>query len=131
MLTEAEAAQEAGVKVEAVRLWVAMGLLEPVTTPEGYRYNREAIRSLLVTAWQPALQWQPPPARAEYFSPAEAGRIVGVSTQMLRMRAGEGRVGFSRTAGGMRRYAAADIRAIAAQRRKPGFAQWWPPPKTS
>ena len=120
LLAEDAAAAEAGVNVEAIRRWAAMGYLDAVDTPLGPRYDRAAIREL------PALAWQPRQRGTEYWTPQQASRFLGVGVSTLTLKAGEGRITCHRTATGKRRYVASEIRAIRAERERLGDPKWWP-----
>ena len=122
LLTLDAAATEAGVGTEAVRNWAAMGLLTAEDTPVGTRYDRAAIRALLASAWQP-------PAAA--LTPQQASLMLQVGVPVITQKADEGRMTCVRTGTGRRRYVAAEIRAIAAERERRCDPQWWPPARKS
>ena len=126
LLTLAAAAAEAGVGTEAVRNWAAMGLLTAEDTPVGTRYDRAAIRALLADAWQA------PAAAPELLTPQQVSRALHVGVPVISQKADEGRMTCVRTVTGRRRYVAAEVRAIAAERERLCDPQWWPPaPKPS
>ena len=120
LLAEDAAAREAGVDTEAIRRWKAMGYLDTVDTPRGPRYDRNAIRELLATAWNP------PRRNEEDLTPQQASRILGVGVSTIAAKAAEGRITCHRTGTRKRRYPASEIRAIVTERDRRRDPKWWP-----
>ena len=67
------------------------------------------------------------PAGAGTLSLGQAAQALGISTTTVRRWADDGRLGATRTAGGHRRFAVADVRRLLAERGRPAIAPAQPP----
>ena len=64
------------------------------------------------------------------LSLGQAAQALGISTTTVRRWADDGRLGTTRTAGGHRRFAAAEVRRLLAERGRPVVAPADPPPRS-
>jgi predicted site-specific integrase-resolvase len=122
LLTDEAAAEYAGVHVETIWSWRAMGFVTPVETAVGPCYAQHEIDRLLATGRELV-------ARTRYLKPGNAASRLGVGVSTLARKASEGRLGVRRGTNGKREYVAADVAYIAETRRYPGLESWWPEPK--